>query len=323
LADGANSMLYVFGDAVMPPKQTTSIKVRHQPGWITFSIDGRRVYSSTGEVIDARSKKIVATLEDETGRHVGGEKVLDIVFRSGKPIRAGDQFGLGAKAIGSAWARGLGGPKQDSRLAASGRITHVHQVQTRGQPSTPTVKRGQTAGHTLPAVKNELLIGHGEDAHVGFTRKEQQTGGVFGSRHGGMDGLRGWVRDRQPGVNLRGPVRGAAQAPSNPSARGADHRRATNRIYRSPLPIQSVSLGIRQLQFDIAGGRNPSRDSNRFQPIKANLWKVEVVLRRSIRVFGGAFHNPPAERFDLCGGERRTAWRHPRRLVRRALDELE
>jgi DNA-binding beta-propeller fold protein YncE len=97
LADGANSMLHVFDATVMPPKQTTSIKVRDQPGWITFSIDGRRVYSSSGEVIDARSKKIVATLEDEAGRHVGSEKVLEIIFRNGKPVRAGDQFGLGAK----------------------------------------------------------------------------------------------------------------------------------------------------------------------------------------------------------------------------------
>ena len=97
LADGANSMLHVFDATVMPPKQTTSIKVRDQPGWITFSIDGRRVYSSTGEVFDTRSKKIVATLEDETGRQVGSEKVLEIVFRNGKPVRAGDQFGIGAR----------------------------------------------------------------------------------------------------------------------------------------------------------------------------------------------------------------------------------
>jgi len=97
LADGANSMLHVFDATVMPPKQTASLKVRDQPGWITFSIDGRRVYSSSGEVFDARSKKIIATLEDETGRQVGSEKVVEIVFRNGKPVRAGDQFGLGAK----------------------------------------------------------------------------------------------------------------------------------------------------------------------------------------------------------------------------------
>jgi hypothetical protein len=39
----------------------------------------------------------VGTLEDETGRHVGSEKVVEIIFRNGKPVRSGDQFGLGAK----------------------------------------------------------------------------------------------------------------------------------------------------------------------------------------------------------------------------------
>ena len=97
LADGANSMLHVFDASVMPPKQTTSLKVRDQPGWITFSIDGRRTYSSSGEVFDTRTKKLIATLEDETGRQVGSEKVLEIVFRKDNPIRAGDQFGIGAK----------------------------------------------------------------------------------------------------------------------------------------------------------------------------------------------------------------------------------
>jgi hypothetical protein len=39
----------------------------------------------------------VATLEDETGRQVQSEKLLEIVFANGKPVRAGDQFGIGQK----------------------------------------------------------------------------------------------------------------------------------------------------------------------------------------------------------------------------------
>src|SRR5437899_7947969 len=98
LCDGANAMLHVFDSTVMPPKQTkTSIKVRDQPGWITFSIDGRFAYPSTGEVIDVRTKKIVAALQDEMGRQVGSEKLLEIVFENGKPIHSGEQFGLGMK----------------------------------------------------------------------------------------------------------------------------------------------------------------------------------------------------------------------------------
>ena len=97
LADSANSSIHVFDATVMPPKQKTSIKLRDQPGWITFSVDGTRAYPSTGDVIDTSTKRIVATLEDETGRHVESEKLLEVVFTSGRPVRAGDQFAVGRK----------------------------------------------------------------------------------------------------------------------------------------------------------------------------------------------------------------------------------
>jgi hypothetical protein len=79
----------------MPPKQVASIKLREQPGWVTFSLDGRHAYPSTGEVIDVKTKKIVAALADERGREVHSEKMVEIVFKDGLPVRAGDQFGLG------------------------------------------------------------------------------------------------------------------------------------------------------------------------------------------------------------------------------------
>ena len=97
LADSANSSIHVFDATVMPPKQKMSIKLRDQPGWITFSIDGTRAYPSTGDVIDTSTKDIVATLEDENGRHVQSEKLLEIDFANGRPVRAGDQFGIGQK----------------------------------------------------------------------------------------------------------------------------------------------------------------------------------------------------------------------------------
>jgi len=96
VTDGHNSRLHIFDATVMPPKQTVSIPVRDQPGWITFSMDGQRVYPSSGEVIDARTKKVLTALQDETGREVGSEKMVEIIFANGKPLRAGDQFGMGA-----------------------------------------------------------------------------------------------------------------------------------------------------------------------------------------------------------------------------------
>lgn len=97
LADAANSSVHIFDATSMPPKQMTSIKLRDQPGWITFSIDGLHAYPSSGEVIDTRTKRVVATLEDETGRHVQSEKLLEVVFSGGKPVRPGNQFGIGQK----------------------------------------------------------------------------------------------------------------------------------------------------------------------------------------------------------------------------------
>ena len=97
VADGHNNCVHVFDATVMPPKQVTTLKLREQPGWVTFSIDGRYAYPSTGEVFETRTKRMVAALADETGRQVHSEKLLEIVFDGGKPVRAGDQFGIGAK----------------------------------------------------------------------------------------------------------------------------------------------------------------------------------------------------------------------------------
>ncbi len=95
LCDGANNRLHVFDNTVMPPVQRTSIVVRDMPGWITFSTDGKYAYPSTGDVIDVKTRKIVATLEDGQNNSVQSEKMIEIHFRDGKPVGAGDQFGLG------------------------------------------------------------------------------------------------------------------------------------------------------------------------------------------------------------------------------------
>jgi DNA-binding beta-propeller fold protein YncE len=95
VVDGPNSHVHVFDATVMPPRQTVSIKLREQPGWVTFSLDGRYAYPSTGEVIDTKTKKILAALQDEKGREVHSEKLIEIVFNGDRVIRTGDQFGLG------------------------------------------------------------------------------------------------------------------------------------------------------------------------------------------------------------------------------------
>lgn len=95
LTDAANSRLHVFDASGMPPKQIESITLRDQPGWITFSVDGTYAYPSTGEVIESKTRQIVAQLTDEEGRPVQSEKMLEIQFQDHKPVRVGDQFGIG------------------------------------------------------------------------------------------------------------------------------------------------------------------------------------------------------------------------------------
>ena len=95
MTDAANTRVHVFDATVMPPAQVTSIVLRDQPGWITFGIDGRYAYPSTGDIVDTRTRRVVTTLTDEEGRAVQSEKMLEVVFAGGRPVAAGDQFGVG------------------------------------------------------------------------------------------------------------------------------------------------------------------------------------------------------------------------------------
>jgi DNA-binding beta-propeller fold protein YncE len=95
VCDAHNQRLHVFDLTQDPPKQTHSLPLREQPGWVTFSIDGKWAYPSTGEVFETATKKLVTALKDEAGREVHSEKLVEIDFRDGVPVRAGDQFGVG------------------------------------------------------------------------------------------------------------------------------------------------------------------------------------------------------------------------------------
>ena len=98
LSDGPNSRLHIFDATVMPPRQVATIELRDQPGWVTFSLDGRYAYPSTGEIIDTTTRQIVATLTDEKGGQVQSEKVVEVVMAGGRPTGTGDQFGIGRHA---------------------------------------------------------------------------------------------------------------------------------------------------------------------------------------------------------------------------------
>jgi len=96
LCDGHNMRLHVF-NATAPYQQLTTIPLQDMPGWITFTLDGKYAYPSSGEVIEVKSRKILTTLKDEFNNNVASEKLLELDFDGSKLVKAGDQFGIGRK----------------------------------------------------------------------------------------------------------------------------------------------------------------------------------------------------------------------------------
>lgn len=96
LCDGHNMRMHVFS-AEAPYQQLTTIPLQDMPGWITFSMDGKYAYPSSGEVIDVKTRQILLCLKDEFNNSVASEKMVEVQFNGNKPVRAGNQFGIGGK----------------------------------------------------------------------------------------------------------------------------------------------------------------------------------------------------------------------------------
>jgi DNA-binding beta-propeller fold protein YncE len=94
LCDGHNMRLHLF-DAQPPYQQLTTIALDDMPGWITFSMDGQYAYPSSGEVIHAKTRKVLYLLQDERYNTVSSEKMVEVFMKNGRVVKAGDQFGVG------------------------------------------------------------------------------------------------------------------------------------------------------------------------------------------------------------------------------------
>jgi DNA-binding beta-propeller fold protein YncE len=94
ISDGHNMRVHIF-DGAPPYQQMTTIPVSDMPGWITFSMDGKYAYPSSGEVVDVKTRKVLLVLQDENYNTVSSEKMVEIFMEDGKVTKAGDQFGLG------------------------------------------------------------------------------------------------------------------------------------------------------------------------------------------------------------------------------------
>jgi DNA-binding beta-propeller fold protein YncE len=95
IADGINNYIHIFDNTKDTPELVDSIKTSLPPAWITVSIDGKYAYVSSGDVIDIAARKVVAHLDDEHGRQMRSEKLLDMTFDDGKLLQVDNQFGNG------------------------------------------------------------------------------------------------------------------------------------------------------------------------------------------------------------------------------------
>lgn len=91
VADDVYDHIHVFDVRGLPderPRQIADIPLGTSPKWINFTRDGRHAHISTGQIIDRRTRKVVALVEPS--RHF-----VQIDWKDGEPVRAYSRYGLG------------------------------------------------------------------------------------------------------------------------------------------------------------------------------------------------------------------------------------
>jgi DNA-binding beta-propeller fold protein YncE len=107
LSDGIFNKIHIFSNTA-DPKEIDTIDTPGGSYWLTLGIDGKLMYSSSGDVIDVKTHKIVGALKDEYGRPLQSEKMLDITLIDGHAQRVSNQFANGYGDYVTAEQLGLG-----------------------------------------------------------------------------------------------------------------------------------------------------------------------------------------------------------------------
>ena len=98
ISDQRGQKLFIFDATEMPPAPKGHVELSQGGhGWVAFSLDGKYAWSHAPDVFDVKTKKLVATLRDETGQPVSGSKFIEVHMQDGKVVRMGHEFGLGRK----------------------------------------------------------------------------------------------------------------------------------------------------------------------------------------------------------------------------------
>jgi DNA-binding beta-propeller fold protein YncE len=98
ISDQEGKKLFIYDATKMPPQPKGHVELSiGGHGWVTFSLDGRYVYSHAPDIFDAKTKKLVGTFKDEQDRPFASSKFIEVHFRDGKVTQLGNEFGLGRK----------------------------------------------------------------------------------------------------------------------------------------------------------------------------------------------------------------------------------
>jgi DNA-binding beta-propeller fold protein YncE len=107
VADGIFNKIHIFSNTD-DPKEIDTIDTTSGPFWMTFGLDAKYAYVSSGDVIDVKTHKIVAQMKDEYGHTIYSEKLLDMTFDNGHAQRVSNQFANSYGDYETAEALGVG-----------------------------------------------------------------------------------------------------------------------------------------------------------------------------------------------------------------------
>jgi DNA-binding beta-propeller fold protein YncE len=108
VVDNINYGVLVYDNTGEWPVLKSSFPTTASADWITIGIGGQYAYLSSGDVVDVKTKKIVAQMKDEYGRQMHSEKLLEISFSNGKLVRTVSQFAEGIPSAVQARLAGQG-----------------------------------------------------------------------------------------------------------------------------------------------------------------------------------------------------------------------
>jgi DNA-binding beta-propeller fold protein YncE len=95
VVDNINYGVLVYDNTGEWPTLKMTFPTTASADWVTMGLDGQYAFLSSGDVVEVKTKKIVAQMKDEYGKPMHSEKYLEMSFSNGKLQRTVSQFGEG------------------------------------------------------------------------------------------------------------------------------------------------------------------------------------------------------------------------------------